>query len=267
MSGSAWAGLPGRSPMAAMAVIPACRCRVASGRESRAGVLPLVVRLPGELTGSGTTCPTTPRTAVAASSAIHPEWWFPGSRAPGGDDETRRDPRANRRSTSTRVWRKVSGLDRTRTNFPLDRRRIYADSMTGRRGSAAPSSGVARALRPPARPGRPGTSSSSISSGGGPSSTVTTQSWHARPRTTQVSQSILVVMPVTQAGTADSPGPVTATPACRLPGVANSPQQAPSRATRAEDQTTRRALTSYVLGQGPVAADDDDDRPRGSAAT
>ena len=67
--------------------------------------------------------------------------------------------------------------------------------------------GVGHAARP-GRPSRSGgtrppaasasrarvSSSSKTSSSGGPSSTVTTQSWHARPRTRQVSQSIRVVM-------------------------------------------------------------------------
>src|SRR5688572_2808014 len=48
-------------------------------------------------------------------------------------------------------------------------------------------------------------SSSKVSSGGGPSSTVTTQSPQANPRTTQVSQSILVVMSRILTGTTDSP--------------------------------------------------------------
>ena len=47
-------------------------------------------------------------------------------------------------------------------------------------------------------------SSSKVSSGGGPSSTVTTQSPHANPLTTQVSQSILVVMARTLTGSTDS---------------------------------------------------------------
>src|SRR3712207_1447938 len=52
-------------------------------------------------------------------------------------------------------------------------------------------------------------SSSIVSSGGGPRSTVTTQSWQARPRTTQLSQSILVVMRTAVPAAADSP-PATA---------------------------------------------------------
>ena len=42
------------------------------------------------------------------------------------------------------------------------------------------------------------------SSSGGPSSTVTTQSWHARPRTMQVSQSIRVVMAQTLPAATDN---------------------------------------------------------------
>jgi phosphoglycerol transferase MdoB-like AlkP superfamily enzyme len=45
-----------------------------------------------------------------------------------------------------------------------------------------------------------------VSSGGGPRSTVTTQSWQASPRTTQVSQSIRVVMRNTVTATTDSRG-------------------------------------------------------------
>jgi hypothetical protein len=43
-----------------------------------------------------------------------------------------------------------------------------------------------------------------VSSGGGPSSTVTTQSWQCSPRTTQVSQSIRVVMDRTVTGATDN---------------------------------------------------------------
>ena len=69
----------------------------------------------------------------------------------------------------------------------------YADSTEGpstgstRRsgGTSPPSASAVRARI---------SSSSIVSSGGGPSSTVTTQSWQWSPRTTQVSQSILVAM-------------------------------------------------------------------------
>ena len=72
---------------------------------------------------------------------------------------------------------------------------------TSRRGGTRP---------PEARTSRAAISSSSmVSSGGGPRSTVTTQSWQCSPRTTQVSQSILVVMSRTVTGATDiAPGAV-----------------------------------------------------------
>lgn len=56
-------------------------------------------------------------------------------------------------------------------------------------------------------------SSSKISSSGGPSSTVTTQLWQSGPRTTQVSQSIRVVMDRTVALATDTDAGQTAAPA------------------------------------------------------
>ncbi|GHJ58119.1 hypothetical protein NOK12_06380 [Nocardioides sp. OK12] len=49
---------------------------------------------------------------------------------------------------------------------------------------------------------------------------MTTQSWQDRPRTTQVSQSILVVMGVTLAGPTDNDADDIACAACRAPGYA-----------------------------------------------
>ena len=67
--------------------------------------------------------------------------------------------------------------------------------------------------------------------GGGPSSTVTTQSWHASPRTTQVSQSILVVMPVTLAAATDI------SPRTRYVGVSGAQEVRASSSTRASAAT------------------------------
>ena len=65
------------------------------------------------------------------------------------------------------------------------------------RGPAPPGpvAGVAPVHPGPGRSRARRSSSSKVSSGGGPSRTVTTQSWHANPRTTQVSQSILCHVP------------------------------------------------------------------------
>src|SRR4051794_20689683 len=72
-------------------------------------------------------------------------------------------------------------------------------SLSG--GTRPPAASVSRARH---------SSSASVSSGGGPSSTVTTQSWQASPRTRQVSQSILVVMPLTLPEPTDNDPPTGA---------------------------------------------------------
>ena len=81
----------------------------------------------------------------------------------------------------------------------------HADSTSGP-GTRAPPGAAEAPDQPSASRSRACRSSSSrVSSGGGPRSTVTTQSWHKSPRTTQESQSIHVVMSRRLAGTTDSP--------------------------------------------------------------
>ena len=213
MSGSAWAG-PGTgrrqqpSRRADRAVMSRFRPFNTSGRS------PLrVVRLPGELTGSGTTCPTpAPRhTAVTALQGIHPRGVVPRlltTKGPRTRRGARADPvdpllRAPERPTlvgsrlanqvpagEAGVFRPTLLIAARQSHTSLTRHAVYADSTSGAAtgctsrsgGTRPPSASTSSARR---------SSSSNASSGGGPSSTVTTQSWQASPRTTQVSQSIL----------------------------------------------------------------------------
>ena len=189
---------------------------------STSGRSPLrVVRLPGELTGSGTTCPTpAPRAAICATppcGRFTPEGWFPGSGVGGPaatTPDSARRPRgpglvhlrtAPEPAHANRAAAGRQTLDqRVVACVPLPRARV-ARSHPPQASQLVPAvRRTRRPVRPPARPaaaaapGRPAASTSSarrsssskVSSGGGPSSTVTTQSWQASPRTTQVSQSI-----------------------------------------------------------------------------
>ena len=160
--------------------------------------------------------------------AIHPRWV--GSPALRRGPElprfgTRRDPRMNLGLVHGygRLRRHPNHSRGHRPNFQPGCRDYFvtwrdAPSRRCHTGHIRPSSHtLSTALTPTRSPGPPpgvtsrsgGTrppaasvsrarhsSSARVSSGGGPSSTVTTQSWQASPRTRQVSQSILVVMPL-----------------------------------------------------------------------
>ncbi len=226
MSGSAWAG---------ELVTKSERRDEGDGRDHggqthpradhRRAVPLRVVRLPGELTDSGTTCPTpAPRPVRAGPGRLAGDSpqksWFPGSatRCPGADGgQTQRGARADPvgpTSTDTRATTVVGRRRPRQTSaqepgVPFLTGHSSHTSLTavvtrpelgsGRldlraRPPAAPAAAAAPARCRPGRRARGAPRRRSVSSGGGPSSTVTTQSWQARPRTTQVSQSIRVVM-------------------------------------------------------------------------
>src|SRR4051794_27496830 len=129
--------------------------------------------------------------------------------------------------------------------------RAHADSTSGpatgctsrRGGTRPPSASTSRARR---------SSSSMVSSGGGPRRTVTTQSWQASPRTTQVSQSIRVVMVRTVAGTTDS-GSVTAVDTAWFCAAAARSLRS-GEGGRSDHASTGPA---YVAGELAVLGDDD----------
>ena len=207
--------------MAAMAVIPS-RALPSRFRScvTRRGSSSLSSRLPGELTGSGNDMPYDPSTAVAASEPIHPRWevvprllappartggvWIrrglrmdpcgPLPRTPADTVDRPRDrPPINRPQRSKRV----AGVRWVTPSGGLDHRaRDRLDQAQRRDQSALRQHGERRALVVVEG-----------ELGGGPSSTVTTQSWQARPRTTQVSQSMRVVMQRTLTGGTDNGRP------------------------------------------------------------
>jgi hypothetical protein len=67
---------------------------------------------------------------------------------------------------------------------------------------------------------------------------VTTQSWQCRPRTSQVSQSIRVVMSRTVTGATDNEPPACRGPACRRFYAEMTPSRADAGTARAPLRTT-----------------------------
>lgn len=110
---------------------------------------------------------------------------------------------ADRRTATNRLLSLKPAEHLAPSCSPLGCMTGHADSITGaatdltiRNGGTSPPPASALKARV--------WSSSKISSSGGPSSTVTTQSWQPGPRTTQVSQSIRVVMDRTMALATDT---------------------------------------------------------------
>ena len=225
MSGSAWAGVDGHE---------ADGGDHGATREDGDESLPavqheravslVVVRLPGELTGSGTTLPY-PAPSPARCRRLRRDspqarlpTMVPRLRAPRqvASPDSARCPRGPGGPLPRPPERpRLVGPAASRPNFQPVSRRCFvslctrsesvrsshshtvtpatgadqADSTCGRSTGRTSRSG---GTRPPSASTSSArcSSSSKVSSGGGPSSTVTTQSWQASPRTTQVSQSI-----------------------------------------------------------------------------